>query len=62
MSFAKTLGSKYGQKFLNKDIFASKRFKDTASKFSQSKYGKMLKITDLAKGLNNKGSEFRSEY
>ena len=33
--------------------------KDTASKFDQSKYGKMLKIEDLAKGLKNQGREFR---
>ena len=48
MSFAKNLGSKYGKKFLNKGISASKRIKDTASKFNQSKYGKILK----SKGLN----------
>ena len=47
--FAKNFGSKYGKKFLNKGISASKRIKDTASKFNQSKYGKMLK---------NQGSEF----
>ena len=56
MSFAKNFGSKYGKKFLNKGISASKRIKDSgnfiknsASKFNQSKYGKMLK---------NQGSEF----
>ena len=56
MSFAKSFGSKYGKKFLNKGISASKIIKDTrnfmknaASKFNQSKYGKMLK---------NQGSEF----
>ena len=49
MSFAKNFGSKYGKKFLSKGISASKRIKDTASKFNQSKYGKMLK---------NQGSEF----
>ena len=49
MSFAKNFGSKYGKKFLNKGISASKRIKDTASKFNQSKYGKVLK---------NQGSEF----
>ena len=43
MSFAKNCGSKYGEKFLNKGISASKRIKNTASKFNQSKYGKMLK-------------------
>ena len=49
MSFAKNFGSKYGKKFLNKRISASKRIKNTTSKFNQSKYGKMLK---------NQGSEF----
>ena len=49
MSFAKNFGSKYGKKFLNKGISASKRIKDTTSKFNQSKYGKVLK---------NQGSEF----
>ena len=34
MSFAKNLGSKYGKKIMNKGISA-------ASKFNQSKYGKM---------------------
>ena len=65
MSFAKNFGCKYGKKFLNKGISDSKRIKDTgnfiknsASKFNQSKYGKMLKIADLAKGLKNQGSEF----
>ena len=43
MSFAKNFGSKYGKKKLNKGISASKRIKDTASKFNQSKYGKVLK-------------------
>ena len=43
MNFAKKFGSKYGKKFLNKGISASKRIKDTTSKFNQSKYGKMLK-------------------
>ena len=33
MSFVKNFGSKYGQKFLNKGISASKRIKDTASKY-----------------------------
>ena len=49
MSFAKTFGYKYGKKFLNKGISASKRIRDTTSKFNQSKYGKILK---------NQGSEF----
>ena len=41
MSFAKNFGSKYGKQFLNKGISVSKRIKDTASKFNQSKYRKM---------------------
>ena len=48
MSFAKNFRSKYGKKFLNKVISASKRIKDTgnfvknsASKLNQSKYAKM---------------------
>ena len=56
MSFAKNFGSKYGKKFLNKGISASKRIKDmenlikdSASKFNQSKYDKILK---------NQGTEF----
>ena len=51
MSFAKNFGSKYGKKFLNNGISASKRIKDTASKFNQSKYGKILKNlgTELGK-------------
>ena len=54
MSFAKNFGSKYVKKFLNKKILASKRIKDTgnfiknsASKFNQSKYGKVLKIKEV---------------
>ena len=35
MSFAKTFGSKYGKKIFNKGISASKRIKDTTSKFSK---------------------------
>ena len=65
MSFAKSFGSKYGKKFLNKRISASKRIKDpgnfrknSASKFNQSKYGKIFKIGDLAKGLEIRGTEF----
>ena len=49
MSFAKNFGSKYGKNFLKKGIPASKRIKDRASKFNQSKYGKVLR---------NQGSEF----
>ena len=41
MSFGKKLGSKYGKKFLNKGISASKRIKTSATKFNESKYGKM---------------------
>ena len=58
MSFAKNFESKYGKKFLNKGTSSSKRIKDTASKFNQSKYGKMLKIKDFAKGSRNQGIEF----
>ena len=65
MSFAKNFGSKYGKKFLNKEISFSNRIKDTgnfiknsASKFNESKYGKMLKTKDLAKGLENQGNQF----
>ena len=50
MSFTKNFGSKYGKKFLNKVISSSKRIRDTenfikdsASKFNQSKYGKVFK-------------------
>ena len=50
MSFVKNFGSKYGKKFLSKGIATSKRIKDTgnfikssASKFNQSKFGKVLK-------------------
>ena len=43
MSFAKKIGSKYGKKFINKGISASKRLKTAAAKFNQSKYGKILK-------------------
>ena len=44
MSFAKNFRSKYGKKFLNKGISASKIIKNTASKFNQVK--------------KNQGSEF----
>ena len=43
MSLAKRFGSKYGKKFLNKGISASKRIKTAATKFNQSKYCKALK-------------------
>ena len=46
LSFAKTFGSKYGKKFLNKGISASKRLKTAAKKFNESKYGKTLKKKD----------------
>ena len=49
MSFAKNFGSKYGKKFLNKGISASKKIANTASKCDQSKYCKVLK---------NQGTEF----
>ena len=49
MSFDKNFGSKYGKKILIKGISASKRIKNTAFKFNQSEYGKVLK---------NQGSEF----
>ena len=49
MSFTKNLGSKYCKKFLSKGISASKGIKNTASRFNQSKYGKVLK---------NQGTEF----
>ena len=49
ISFAKNFGSKYGKKLLGKGISASKRIKNTAYKFNQSKYGKVLK---------NQGTEF----
>ena len=49
MSFAKNFGGKYGKKFLDKGFSASKRIKDTASRFNQTKYGKVLK---------NQGTEF----
>ena len=50
MSFAKKLGSKYGKKFLNKGISASKRIKTVAKKFNESKYGKTLKKEGLKVG------------
>ena len=57
MSFAKNFRSKYGKKFLNKGISASKRIKDmgnfiknSASKFNQSKYGKVLKSQETEFG------------
>ena len=40
MSFAKHFGSKYGKKFLNKGISASKIIKDSSSKLNQIKFGK----------------------
>ena len=36
MSSAKNFGSKYGKKNLNKGFLASKRIKDTASRFNHS--------------------------
>ena len=43
LSFAKKFGSKYDKKFINKGISASKRLKTAATKFDQSKYGKIFK-------------------
>ena len=43
MSFAKKFGSRYGKKFLNKGISASKRIKTVAKKFNESEYDKTLK-------------------
>ena len=53
MSFAQNFGSKYGKKFLNKGISASKRIKDTEFKFNQSKYGKILKKQGSEFGKNS---------
>ena len=50
LSFAKTFGSKYGKKFVNKGISASKRIKTAATKFNQSKYGQKLKKEGLKVG------------
>ena len=47
MSLAKKFGSRYGQKFLNKGISASKRIKNVATKLNQSKYGEVLKKKQL---------------
>ena len=47
MSFAMNFGSEYGKEFLNKGISSSKRIKNTASKFNQSKYGEILKIKEV---------------
>ena len=46
LSFAKKSGNKYGKKFINKGISASKRIKTAAKKFNQSKYGQALKKRD----------------
>ena len=40
MRFAKNFGSKYGKKFLNTGISASKIIKDSSSKLNQIKFGK----------------------
>ena len=42
-TYYKNFGSKYGKKFLNKGISASKRIKTVAKNFNESKFGKMLK-------------------
>ena len=49
MSFTDKFGNKCGKKLLNKGVSASKKIKNTGSKFNQSKYGKALK---------KQGSEF----
>ena len=49
MTFAKNFGSKYGKKFVNKGISASKIIKDSA----QSKYGQKLK-REFGKQLSDK--------
>ena len=50
LSFAKKFGNKYGKKFVNKGISASKRIRTAAKKFNQSKYDKKegLKVGKLA--------------
>ena len=53
MSFAKNFGSKYGKKFVNKGISASKIIKDSPSKLKKSKYGKTLK-KEVSKQLSGK--------
>ena len=47
LSFVKRFGSKYGKKFINKGISASKRLKTAAKKFNQSKYDQTLKKEGL---------------
>ena len=53
LSFTKNFGRKYGKKFLNKRILASKRVNTAASKLNQSKYGQVLK-KEVDKQLSNK--------
>ena len=43
MSFVKNLGSKYSKKIIDYGISASKRIKDSASKFNQNRHGRTLK-------------------
>ena len=43
MSFPKYFGSKYGKKFLNKRISASRKIKTATKNFNESKYGEILK-------------------
>ena len=50
LSFAKKFGTKYGKKFVNKGISASKRIKIAAKRFNESKYGKSLKKEELKIG------------
>ena len=53
ISLARHFGSKYDKKFLNKGILAFKRIKTVASKFNESKYGKMLK-KEVGKQISDK--------
>ena len=50
MSFSKKFGSKYGKKFINKGISASKRIKTAAKKFDQIKFGQTSKKEGLKVG------------
>ena len=50
LSFAKKVRTKYGKKFVSKEISASRRIKTAAKKFNESKYGKILKKEGLKVG------------
>ena len=50
LSFTKKVGTKYGEKFVNKRISASKRIKTGAKKFNQSKYDQASKKEGLKVG------------